>query len=129
MPETIVKYFDQPMKANCDGNCSKAWGINTRPRVQLSDNIDDYAFLADGELGEAPANPGTAEGRHVKPPNASFFPNNWCIRGCERCNRSNPDEWDKPLPVKSFEKRVYNIPGRHDGDGELQHSAEERTDA
>jgi len=55
-----IIYFRQKATVVCDGNCSKAWGNNSRPKVYLSDedtDPDDFAFLADGELGDAPANP------------------------------------------------------------------------
>ena len=68
----------------CNCNCTKAWGRNNRPRVQVSDNEDDYAYLADGELGEAPADPGTYEGDHAKPRDPSERHNKWCWRECER---------------------------------------------
>ena len=50
--EKIIQYFDQPCKVACDEKCEKAWGINNRPRVQLSDDPDDYAFLSDDELAK-----------------------------------------------------------------------------
>lgn len=109
MPETIIAYFGQPAKVNCDGNCKKAWGINSRPKVQLSSNEDDYAYLSDGELGEAPADPGTYEGGHAKPPSALAFPNKWCVRECERCNMSSPGESNLPLVIKDFSERRNNI--------------------
>jgi hypothetical protein len=82
----------------CDGNCAKAWGINTRPRTQFSDDPDDYEFHADGELGDAPTNPGTYEGGEGKAP---LSLNKWCARECERSTIGN-----KRLP--DFSRRVYN---------------------
>lgn len=105
----LITYFGQRAKVNCDRNCAKAWGRNTRPRVQLSDDEDDYAYLADGELGEAPADPETYEGGHAKPESPDQFPNKWCVRECERCAMSKPGEWMLPLEVPSFVERVYNI--------------------
>ena len=113
MPEALVTYCGQLIKVNCDGNCKKAWGINSRPKVQLSDDEDDYAFLADDELGEAPADPGTYEGNDAKPESVARFPNKWCVRECERCARSKPSECDLPLAIKSFSKRVYNLNWRN----------------
>lgn len=107
MPESMIRYFGQPMKVNCDGNCRKAWGINTRPRVQLSDNEDDYAFKPDGDLADAPVDPGTYEGGHAEPMSAEEFPNKWCVRECERCNSSMPGKSGEPLSVKTFDELVY----------------------
>lgn len=113
MPKAFVVYFGEKAKVNCDGNCGKAWGINSRPRVQLSDDDDDYAFLADDELGEAPADPGTYEGGHAKPASVTEFPNKWCVRECERCHMSMPGEWSLPLEIACFDERMFNLPGRH----------------
>jgi len=110
MLEAQVGYFGQTMKVACDGNCGNAWGINARPRIQLSADEDNYAFLPDQELGEAPADPGTREGRDGKPLSIDEFPNKWCVRECERCSGSKPGEYDLPLAVKDFSRRVCNIP-------------------
>lgn len=111
MPELTITYFGQQAKVCCDGKCSKAWGINNRPRVRLSDNEDDYdyEYLADGELGDAPSDPGTYEGGHAKPSSSSEFPNKWCVRECERCRMSDPGKFAEPLEVKSFETRRRNM--------------------
>lgn len=112
-PESkLIQYFGQPAKVNCDRNCAKAWGINNRPKVQLSDDPDDYEFLADHELGDAPKDPGTYEGRDAKPLSPDVFPNRWCIRECERCAMSHPEQWDLPLELPSFAERRPNIPKR-----------------
>jgi len=65
----------------CDRRCDKAWGINMRPRH------DEGRFLADCELDDAPADPGTYEGMDAKPPGPSWQGslNRWCVRECERC--------------------------------------------
>ena len=103
-----IVYFGQERILGCDAQCGKAWGINCRPRVQLSaTDEDDYAFLADGELGEAPADPGTAEGGHRKPRRRGERLNKWCCRECERSQMVKPGE-DFELP--DFTRRVYNIP-------------------
>ena len=112
MPEAIIQYVDQPAKVNCDGRCKKAWGINSRPKVQVSNDEDDYEFLADHELGEAPINPGTFEGGDAKPKSSAVFPNKWCVRECERCNMSQPGKYNFPLAIKSFDDRVSNTPDR-----------------
>lgn len=108
----VVPYFGQPMRVTCDRKCNKAWGMNNRPRIQLSYKEDDYAFLADDELGEAPVDPGTYEGQHAKPLSPDEFPNKWCVRECERCNHSDVGKWMEPLAVIDFSKRVYNIKNR-----------------
>lgn len=79
---------------SCDGRCYKAWGINDRPKRQLSDNEDDYVFLGDEELGRAPFPSGTSEGGECKPcgttlRNASLM-NKWCARQCERSLVTSP---------------------------------------
>lgn len=111
--ETIVPYFGQPMAVACDRKCSKAWGINNRPKVQLSDDPDDYAFLADDELGEAPVDPGTTEGGVGKPLTSDEFPTKWCVRECERCARSKPGEYLQPLTLPDFGVRYHNQPWEH----------------
>jgi hypothetical protein len=109
--EAMITYFDQPAKVNCDRNCGKAWGINGRPKIQLSDD-DDYAFLADDELGTAPIDPGTYEGGVAKPLAPAEFPTKWCVRECERCNMSKPGEWNQPLDVSDFSQRRFNMSWR-----------------
>jgi hypothetical protein len=107
--EKIIQYFDQPCKIACDEKCAKAWGISTRPSVSLSENPDDIVWLSDGELGDAPINPGTYEGGHAKPTGPAQIPNKWCVRECERCAMSRPGESEKPLTPKDWTNRVYNI--------------------
>ena len=75
----------------CDGRCDKAWGITARPSVPLSTDPDDFAWLADDELGTAPADPGVSEGGDSKPWRFADTPedigrrhNRWCARECER---------------------------------------------
>ena len=44
-----ILYFRHELVLVCDARCDKAWGINSRTRVQLSaTDEDDYAFLSDG---------------------------------------------------------------------------------
>jgi hypothetical protein len=109
----VVRYFGEPMKVACDQRCTKAWGINTRPRVFLSDDPEDFAWLADDELGEAPADPGTYEGTDGKPTSPAHFPNTWCVRECERCAKSALGAWMLPLVLKDFSRRVFNDPAKH----------------
>ena len=101
-----IIYFGQPCALACDGNCGKAWGINNRPRVQLSTDPDDYAFLADGELGDAPTDPGTYEGRDGKPQGRDYL-NKWCARECERS--AIADQWQL-VELRDFSRRLYNLP-------------------
>jgi hypothetical protein len=108
-----ITFFGQAAEVACDGRCSKAWGNNNRPRVEFSDNPDDYAFLADHELGVAPADPGTYEGLDGKPENATGPDdiNRWCVRECERMKMTNPGEAERgiaPVPP-DFSSRVYNM--------------------
>lgn len=84
----LVIYGQQPLAVACDGKCNKAWGMNNRPKNQLSEkNVDDYEWLSDNELGEAPIDPGTMEGADRKPVNMSERMNKWCVRECERCKK------------------------------------------
>ena len=99
--------FGEPTLLGCDARCSKAWGINNRPRHQLSEDPDDYAFLADSELGEAPEDPGTYEGGHAKPTQPDERLNKWCFRECERCASARAGE---PLKYPNLLARLYNIP-------------------
>lgn len=32
MVESMIVYFGQQAKVACDGNCKKAWGMNSRPQ-------------------------------------------------------------------------------------------------
>jgi hypothetical protein len=65
--EKRITFFGQPAKVGCDGRCGKAWGINGRAKVRLSDDEDDFYWPADDELGDAPADPGSYEGGYGKP--------------------------------------------------------------
>jgi hypothetical protein len=104
--EKLITYCGQTAKVACDEKCNKAWGINERPQNQLSDNDDDYEYLADDELGEAPEDPGTYEGGHAKPISKLGIPNKWCVRECER---SVIGESHLPLELKDFSIRRKNI--------------------
>ena len=107
MEVKAITYFGQPRILACDGQCNKAWGINGRPRVQLSDDPDDYEWLTDDELGEAPVNPGTFEGRDGKPVRPKEQLNKWCARECERSVLCHPDI---PIELPNFSERLRNIP-------------------
>lgn len=107
-----VIFFGHLVTIACDGNCDKAWGVNARPRSQLSDDPDDYAFHADAELGTAPIDPGSYEGGHAKPkqrPMTGEQMNKWCCRECERCVISDRGE---QIVLQDFSKRIANINGR-----------------
>lgn len=106
-----ILYFGREMTIGCDANCGKAWGICARPRVNFDPaEPDDYAFLPDCELGEAPADPGTYEGGHGKPQEPSERLNKWCIRQCER---SEMVDRGQPLVLKDWSVRLLNMPSRH----------------
>lgn len=105
--EAEILFFGQRVIVACDRNCQKAWGINNRPRIQLDeDNWDNYVYLSDTELGEAPANPGTYEGNDAKPLSPDDFPNKWCVRECER---STMVDKGKLYTLRDFSQRLYNI--------------------
>lgn len=110
---TDITYFGRPARVACDRKCEKAWGINSRPRLDLSGDPDDYAFLADGELGEAPDDPGTYEGGHGKPMHPRRH-NKWCVRECERSAMGRPGE---SLSAPDFSRRRFNLPQREPAHG------------
>jgi hypothetical protein len=102
-----IVYFGQQCILACDGNCNKAWGINSRPKNQLSEeDEDDYEWLSDNELKFAPQNPGTYEGDHAKPIITDEKLNKWCARECER---SSIFKLDEPIILDDFNKRIPNI--------------------
>lgn len=112
----------------CDHQCEKAWGVNGR-RVTNGNllefdehNEDDVAYLADNEVGQAPANPGSTEGGHGKP----FKPqkhNKWCLRECERCKVIAPGEL---IEIPDFSQRIYNQPWKHPNANNNMISTDER---
>lgn len=103
MLQKEIKWFRDQCILACDGKCHKAWGINNRPKRQLSEDEDDYEYLSDNELGEAPENPGTYEGGQEKNPKSL---NKWCARECER---SKIFDMDEQIALKNFENPVKNI--------------------
>ena len=111
----LVKKFGTGFVA-CDGRCEKAWGISNRPNEQLSEDEDDYVYLADRELGDAPEDPGTYEGDHGKPFAHSFEShsegmNKWCARECERSITEYFSTSTGAVPVlPDFSNRVFNMP-------------------
>lgn len=105
-----ITFSDQPAVLACDHNCSKAWGRDNRPKVQIDpNNQDDFAYLADSELGEAPEDPGTYEGGAAKPLSDVELLNKWCARACERCVMQEPGT---TITLPDFSNRVYNISQR-----------------
>lgn len=80
MIETTITYFGKQVTATCDGNCRKAWGINSRPCLANGEPRPD------DDLPDAPIDPKTYEGIEMcgKP----LYPhhNKWCYRECERMN-------------------------------------------
>lgn len=115
MIQKEIIYFGQKAIIACDEKCNKAWGINNRPKIQLDENNeDDYIWLADNELDNAPDDPGTYEGFEMcgKPQSKEDRLNKWCCRECERNFISKPGEYNKPIVLNDFDKRVYNISRR-----------------
>ena len=85
-----------------------------RPRILFNPpDPDDYALLADNELGTAPVEPGTWEGADGKPRTPQDRLNKWCARECER---SNIVLLGESFSHKDFSKRVYNQTDKHMGD-------------
>ncbi len=118
-----IVFFGQRATHACDARCNKAWGTNGRPSVPAhskgrgADDVDDYAFLADDELGIAPIVTGITEGGQNKPLNAKGPDdiNKWCVRECERAWMSPPGHPDAPPELPDFSARLYNIaPHRRD---------------
>lgn len=111
MPQKAIKFFDKACTLACDGQCHKAWGMNSRPKVLVGDpnDEDDFAYLADHELGFAPADPGTYEGLDMegKPAPRPELMNRWCARECERSEIVDAGE---PFTLPDFDRRVYNRP-------------------
>lgn len=103
-----IIFFGQPCTLACDGRCEKAWGIDNRPRVDLDpQDPDDYYFLADTELGEAPTDPGTEAGFIGKPKIPEDRLNRWCARECER---SVLVDRGQAIVLPDFSRRRYNKP-------------------
>jgi hypothetical protein len=74
---------------------------------------DDYCFLTDDELPDAPINPGTSEGGHFKPQHPDDRLNKWCARECERSEIIDPG---KPIIIRTFDEPFYNQPWLHEGE-------------
>lgn len=113
-----ILFFGNECLLICDGKCHKAFGLNNRPRINYDkDNPDDYAFLPDKGVDEAPDDPGTYEGGHSKPPNPDYM-NKWCARACERGRIVNIPQRNRivSFDLPTFNKLRYNIPSKHEGE-------------
>jgi len=108
---SYVRFCGQPVVITCDMKCHLAWGINSRPKMQLSAvDEDDYYLLADGEMLEpAPVDPGSYEYTDSKPREVPEEHNRWCARKCERSKIIDEGE---PLTLRDFSRRNYNKLGR-----------------
>ena len=107
MIEREIVYFGRRRVLCCDGRCEKAWGIDTRPRLELDlEDLDDFAWLSDGELGEAPVDPGTYEGSCGKPAPTEKLESKWCARQCERSGVFAPGE---DVELRDLGRRFYNM--------------------
>ena len=71
-------------------------------------NEDDWFYLPDNMLGEAPTDPGTYEGEHGKPTNEAEQHNKWCWRQCERSRIFAPGEVCD-LPIELAARPFYNF--------------------
>jgi hypothetical protein len=111
--ESNITVSNQPAIIKCDGKCDKAWGINEREKIKLSDDPDDYCYLSDRELGLAPLLSTSTKRLKNKPTNKINFPTSWCICECERSVISEPDTPYGDIDVPDFNNRVYNIPNNH----------------
>lgn len=120
--EAFITFCGQKARVKCDRKCSKAWGVQNRPKQQLSEDIDDTVSFADYELGNAPDDPRTYEGGVGKPVSPDEFPTKWCVRECERCAMSHPNEWMNELELEDFGSRRYNKPSLHNENLVLQHA-------
>lgn len=116
-----ITWFGSPALLACDGKCKNAWGINGgRPRVEFDpDEPDDYAYLPDHQVGEAPDDPGSYEGGHAKPTayGAAWEQhrlNRWCARECERSEILEGNEMEDPSShMPDYSRLHYNMPERH----------------
>lgn len=115
-----VQAYGEQVIIACDGKCNKAWGVNCRPSVDLDGKNEDNNYMVpDGDLGEAPKDPGTYEGGHGKPYNAQSGEdmNKWCFRECERCEFYKVGE---ELKLKDFSKKRYNQPWTEEAKADMK---------
>jgi len=116
-----IIYFGGDCVLFCDGKCEKAWGINGRRKINLSDcdedseeyDGDNYEYYTDDEEGTAPKDPGTYEGGCGKPWRESDKLNKWCCRECERSKMISKREVDEDTDFEAllpdFSTRIKNI--------------------
>ena len=118
-----ITFCAQTAAVVCDENCAKAWGRSKRPLRYFSgdpmaDGLsakeqdrrrDDYVYLSDSDLGQAPVDPGTTEGDHRKPRTLEQRMNKWCVRECERCAMSEPGQWREALALPDLENPRPNM--------------------
>jgi hypothetical protein len=104
--ERYLSFAGVLTRVACDGRCSKAWGIDHRPRERVRGGV---AWLSDLELGDAPTAPGTYEGGHPKPMLVTDpgDMNRWCVRQCERCVQTPYGTPDVPLVLRDFSRRTW----------------------
>jgi len=107
--KVLVRQYEDGSWLICDMKCDKAFGINNRPKKQLSDDDDDYYFLPDSEVGIAPDDPGTYEGGFGKSPLSA---NKWCYRECER-SATGDCFFSARERIKNYENPLYNQPFKH----------------
>jgi hypothetical protein len=130
-----ITYFGREAVVGCDNNCRKAWGINLRPRVyfdrsgrvlgfeslwhkvrvpKAEEDLDNFAYVPDHLLADAPADPGSYEGGQGKPP-ADYPPcedklNKWCVRECERNQITECGKPEGPLVLPRYDDFRFNMP-------------------
>lgn len=109
MRTKTIQWMGRSMVLACDGKCSKAWGVSQRPNEQLGADDDDVAYLADGELGDAPTSPGTYEDGCTKPRGPDDM-NKWCARECERSDMASTVD---SLSLHNWSQRFVNQPWKH----------------
>ena len=100
---TVIRAYGTQLNIACDQCCQKAWGLNGRERVQLSDDDEDWEWLSDNELGIAPVDPRSYEGGDGKPLDGKH--NRWCLRECER---SSTAEFPNIPSLDDFSDRIRN---------------------
>lgn len=106
-----ITFCGQEATVVCDGNCSKAWGINSRPRIQGPGHLPVY--MTDTELPDAQIDPGTYEGGDAKPVAAASGAdmNRWCVRECERSAITKPGAPDDLPDLPRFTERQRTARG------------------
>lgn len=113
MLASSITYFGEKCLLACDAKCNKAWGVPSRPYVQLGEEPDDVLYMSDSELGEAPIDPGTYEGGYGKPQSLEYRHNKWCARSCERSiitKLAQGDEVAEDFELPDWSKSVRNMP-------------------